>query len=241
MPNAQIAQSATPITSSRALGEARLATSAPSGAAITPPISSPAAADVNTSHPRVAMNAAEIVTVTKNSATMTVPTTLRGTVPWTRRLLVTIGPSLPPRCIEKPARQVKWGHEPWRSCERGASQRPPDDVKRERAEIGENDWPRELGVHLGQRIGSDRPAENSGQNEAPEQPPVDLAMGNVARAGGRRREAFDDMHARRRGRRGNAKADQQGAGDQSECHAEGAVDELGGEADANERQQLEDQ
>jgi hypothetical protein len=38
------------------------------------------------------MNAAEIVTVRKNSAELTVPTTLRGSAPWISRFEVTTGP-----------------------------------------------------------------------------------------------------------------------------------------------------
>ena len=51
---------------------------------------------VKASQPSVAMKVAEMVTVRKNSAVLTVPIVLRGLLPWTSRFEVTIAPQPPP-------------------------------------------------------------------------------------------------------------------------------------------------
>ena len=52
------------------------------------------------------MKVAEMVTVRKNSAVLTVPIVLRGLLPWTSRLEVTIAPQPPPPAASRkpPAR-----------------------------------------------------------------------------------------------------------------------------------------
>src|SRR6185436_20276738 len=87
-------------------GLTRLAIHAPNGAAHTPPISSPTVAVVNACQPSVAIKVAEIVTVRKNSAVLTVPIVFRGLLPWTRRFEVTMPPQPPPPAASRkpPAR-----------------------------------------------------------------------------------------------------------------------------------------
>ncbi len=63
---------------------------------MTPPMSRPSVATVNASQPSAARNVAEMVTVRKNSAVLTVPIVLRGLLPWTSRFDVTIAPQPPP-------------------------------------------------------------------------------------------------------------------------------------------------
>src|SRR5690606_11278442 len=70
-----------------------------------------------------------------------------------------------------------------------------------------------------------------------EQLPVDIAMKRMADARNAGGEALEDVHAGRSRRRRDAQhADQQGAGNDTESHAERAVHELGGKADGDERE-----
>src|SRR3954466_10223159 len=86
----------------------RFAIHAPKGAAQTPPISRPNVAVVNASQPSVARKVAEIVTVRKNSAVLTVPMVFRGLLPWTSRLEVTMPPQPPPPAASrKPPRRPR--------------------------------------------------------------------------------------------------------------------------------------
>ena len=98
------------------------------------------------------MNVAEMVTVRKNSAVLTVPMVLRGLLPWTSRLEVTIAPQPPP-----PAASRK----PPTSAERRDDLGPPlgvavhdaavEEIEAERGQIGQDDRLGDVGADLGQQ------------------------------------------------------------------------------------------
>ena len=137
---------------------------------------------VNAFQPSVAMNVAEMVTVRKNSAVLTVPIVLRGLLPWTSRLEVTIAPQPPP-----PAASRKPPTRP----ERRDDPRPPlgmavhdaaiEKIEAERGQIGRarTAWPVRRRL-CGQDISAEHAADHAGDDDPDEQPPVDVAVRDVA-------------------------------------------------------------
>ena len=96
------------------------------------------------------MKVAEMVTVRKNSAVLTVPMVLRGLLPWTSRLEVTIAPQPPP-----PAASRKPPTRPSGATIFGLAfgvavhDAAVEQVEAERGQIGEDDRLGGLGVDFG--------------------------------------------------------------------------------------------
>src|SRR3546814_17428218 len=73
------------------------------------------------------------------------------------------------------------------------------EIDADRAQISENERPRDGGVQIGQDEHPGEPADDPGNDEAPEQPPIDVALQRVAQArhaAGKARRGIDRKSTR---------------------------------------------
>ena len=117
---------------------------------------------------------------------------------------------------------------------RGARQQ----IDADQHEIAEHERLHHARVDVAQQPGSGHSADQAGHEQPDEQPPVDIAMEQVADSRDGGGEGLDDMDVGRCARRRHAHhRHQQGIADDAERHAQRAVDDLRGEADEDEGQQ----
>ena len=118
------------------------------------------------------MKVAEIVTVTKNSAVLTVPIVFRGLLPWTSRLEVTIAPHPPPPdASRKPPTRPKRRHDLRPALGVAVHDAAIEEIEAERGQISEHDRLGDFGADLGQHISAQsrrrsRPGSRSGRTAA---------------------------------------------------------------------------
>src|SRR5690606_34859566 len=149
------------------------------------------------------------------------------------------GPPAPStRGVEKAAGEAERLDDPRLARFQREAEAAIEQIKTDRGEIGHDERPSDRGIERGKHVGAERAADHARYQQPEEQLPVDIAMKRMADARNAGGEALDDVHAGRSRRRRDAQhADQQGAGNDTESHAERAVHELGGKADGDEREQ----
>ena len=96
----------------------------------------------------------------------------------------------------------------------------------------------DLGGETTEQRGAEKGTDRAGQRDAPDGAPVDVAEPPVGGAGGEGGADLGQMHRGRGRRRRDADQQEQRRGRHPVRHAEGAVDELCGEPDQCENQQL---
>jgi hypothetical protein len=101
-----------------------------------------------------------------------------------------------------------------------------------------HDGLREVDRQVHQHRGADERPHRPGHGDGAHHPPVDVAERVVGDARGRGGAELGELHHRRGQRRVGAEHQQQRGGGDAVRHAEAAVDELGGDADEGEHDEL---
>ncbi len=158
------------------------------------------------------MKVAEMVTVRKNSAVLTVPIVFRGL----RALDEQVGgddraPAAAAGGVEEAAGEAERSDDLGLALGVAVHHAAIEEIEAERGEIGEDD---RLGGRrrsmLRQHIGAEHAADHAGDDDPEEQPPVDVLVGDMADARDGGGEGLGRMDPGRGRRRRHADADQQG-------------------------------
>jgi len=184
------------------------------------------------------MKVAEMVTVRKNSAVLNGADGLARVASLDEQIgSDDRAPAAAAGGIEEAADQTQRSDDPRPALGVAVHDAAVEQVQPEGAEIGEDDRLGGRCVDLGEDVSAEHPADHAGNDDPEKQPPVDIAVGDMADPGDRGGERLGGVDSGRRRRRRHAHADQQSARNLPERHAERAVDQLGGKADQDEGQE----